>query len=380
MKDPLLDPEHVQFVDSVREFVDAEIIPNATAWDLEERYPQELLREFGRLGWLGVSVPETYGGSGGGSVLYALLCAELARGSAAIALGFYVHTALASSALVHLGDDRQRRQWLPDAMTGAKIGCWAYAEPNAGADVSTVTSTAVRDGDQYVLNGTKMYITNSPFADFMVVVAATNPELGLKGLSVFLVDADTPGVTVASPLKKLGMGASEMAEIVFDDCRIPAGNRLGPEEAGFIRALKVLTLGRIASAAFGVGLSRAALEESQAYCAERIQFGGPLTNNQFVRFTLADMATRLEAAWQLTMHTARLADGGLPHDREASMAKLFATETATWAAERTLHLCGAQGYMKESAAQRFYRDCKVLEIGEGTSEIQRETIARQLGA
>jgi alkylation response protein AidB-like acyl-CoA dehydrogenase len=211
------------------------------------------------------------------------------------------------------------------------------------------------------------------------VVAATDPGRGLKGLSVFVVDADTPGVTVSPPLEKLGMGASEMAEIVFADCRIPVDNRLGPEEAGFIRALKVLTLGRIASAAFGVGLSRAALQESQRYCAERIQFGGPLTANQFVRFTLADMATRQEAAWQLTLHTARLADAGLPHDREASMAKLFATEMATWACERTLHLCGAQGYMRESAAQRFYRDCKVLEIGEGTSEIQRETIARQLG-
>ncbi len=379
MTDPLMNPEHTQFLDSVRGFVDAEIIPNATAWDIEERYPQDLLREFGRLGWLGVAVPERYGGSGGGSVLYALLCAELARGSAAIALGFYVHTALAGSALVHLGDDAQRKRWLPDAMTGNRIGCWAYAEPNAGADVSTVATTATRDGDQYVLNGTKMYITNAPFADFMIVVARTDSNPGLKGLSVFVVDADTPGVTVATPLKKLGMGASEMAEIVFDGCRIPAGNRLGPEEAGFIRALKVLTLGRIASAAFGVGLSRAALQESKRYCAERIQFGGPLTDNQFVRFTLADMATRLEAAWQLTLHTARLADGGFAHDREASMAKLFATETATWACERTLHLCGAQGYMRESAAQRFYRDCKVLEIGEGTSEIQRETIARQLG-
>jgi alkylation response protein AidB-like acyl-CoA dehydrogenase len=213
----------------------------------------------------------------------------------------------------------------------------------------------------------------------MVVVAATNPSKGLKGLSVFVVDAHTAGVTVSAPLKKLGMGASEMAEIIFDDCRIPVTNRLGTEEAGFIRALKVLTLGRIASAAFGVGLGRAALQESQRYCTDRIQFGAPLTANQFVRFTLADMATRLEAAWQLTLHSARLADANQPHDREASMAKLFATETATWACERTLHLCGAQGYMRESAAQRFYRDCKVLEIGEGTSEIQRETIARQLG-
>lgn len=378
MNDPLLSAEQLQFVDSVRRFVDAEIVPNATAWDLEERYPQALLEEFGRLGWLGVAVPEAYGGSGGGAVLYALLCAELARGSAAIALGFYVHTALAAAALVHLGDDDQRRVWLPEAMTGRRIGCWAYAEPNAGADVSTVATTAVRDGDQYVLNGSKLYITNSPFADFMVVVAATNPTLGLKGLSVFVVDADTPGVTVTRPLEKLGMGASEMAGIVFADCRIPVSNRLGPEETGFIRALKVLTLGRIASAAFGVGLGRAALEESVRYTSDRIQFGGPLTGQQFVRFTLADMATRLEAAWQLTLHAARLADAGLAHDSEASMAKLHATETATWAAERALHLCGAQGYMKESAAQRFYRDCKVLEIGEGTSEIQRETIARHL--
>ncbi|MEZ5551834.1 MAG: acyl-CoA dehydrogenase family protein [Pseudomonadales bacterium] len=372
----MLEPEQLQFVESVRGFVEAEILPKATAWDLQERYPQELLREFGRLGWLGVAVPEQFGGSGGGCVLYALLCAELARGSAAIALGFYVHTALASAALLHLGDDEQRRRWLPDAVAGNRIGCWAYAEPNAGADVASVSTRAVRDGDHYVLNGTKMYITNSPFADFMVVVAATGT--GLKGLSVFVVNADTPGVKIGKHMQKLGMGASEMAEIVFEQCRIPAANRLGPEQAGFIRALKVLTLGRIASAAFGVGLGRAATEEAQRYCQDRIQFGQPLIANQFVRFTLADMATRVEASWQLTLHAARLADSGGAHDREASMAKLFATESATWACERALHLCGAQGYMRASVAQRLYRDCKVLEIGEGTSEIQRETIARHM--
>jgi hypothetical protein len=379
MNNPLLSSEQTQFVESARRFVDAEIVPNATSWDLAESYPRELFGKFAELGWLGIGVPEEYGGSGSNSLLYALLCSELARGSAGIALGFYVHTALASSALVHLGDDEQCRRWLPNAVSGNKVGCWAYAEPNAGADVSSVTTRASRDGDEYVLNGTKMYITNSPFADFMIVVATTQPDLGLKGMSVFVVDADTPGVAVNTPLKKLGMGASEMAEIIFDDCRIPEANRLGPEEGGFIRALKVLTLGRIASAAFGVGLGRAALQEAQSYCSQRVQFGGPLVKNQFIRFTLADMATRLEAAWQLTLHTAELADAGQPHDQQASMAKLFATETCTWACERALHLCGAQGYMKDSAAQRFYRDCKVLEIGEGTSEIQRETIARHLG-
>jgi alkylation response protein AidB-like acyl-CoA dehydrogenase len=379
MTELLLSDEQVQFAESARVFIDSEIVPHATSWDLQETYPKDMLKKFGDLGWLGVTVPEEFGGSGGGSVMYALLCAELARGSAGVALGFYVHTALASSALVHLADEDQRKRWLPDTVTGEKIGCWAYAEPNAGADVSTVTTRAVRDGDEYVINGSKMYITNAPFADFMIVVAMTNPDLGLKGISIFYVESDTPGVSVKAPLKKLGMGASEMAEIVFEECRIPAENRLGPEEAGLIRALKVLTLGRIASAAFGVGLGRAAMHEAKNYCQERVQFGGPLTANQFVRFTIADMATRLEASWQLCLHSARLADAGQPHDQEASMAKLYATETCTWVCERALHLCGAQGYMKESPVQRFYRDCKVLEIGEGTSEIQRETIFRQLG-
>jgi len=380
MNDPTLAPEEIQFRESVRKFVAREITPHATRWDLDEKYPQELLREFGKLGWLGIAFPEEYGGSGGGSVLYALLCSELAEGSAAIALGAYVHAALASAGIFYLGTEEQKKRLLPAALSGQKIGCWAYAEPGAGADVSSVSTRAIRDGDEYVINGTKLYITNSTFADFMVVSVSTDPGKGLKGMSLFLVEADNPGVTVGKPLKKLGMGASEMAEIVFDDCRVPAAAMLGPEHFGFVQALKVLTLGRIASAAFGVGLGRAALAEALNYTSQRVQFGGPLTRQQFIRFTLADMATRLEAAWQLTLHSARLADAGLPHDCEASMAKLFASETATWAAERTLHLCGAQGYMRESAPQRFYRDCKVLELGEGTSEIQRETIARTLGA
>ncbi len=379
MNDPLLDSDAQQFQETVRAFTAKEITPFATKWDLEETYPKELFKKFGELGWLGISFPEEYGGSGGGSVLYAILCAELSKGSAAICLGLYVHTALASSALLHLGNEDQKRAYLPGAMKGEKVGCWAYAEPNAGADVSSVQTRATRDGNDYVLNGSKMYITNSPFADFMIVVASTDPDAGLRGLSLFIVDADTPGVTVNASLKKLGMGASEMAEIVFEDCRIPEAARLGPEEGGFFQALLVLTLGRIASAGLAVGLGTAAMEEAHEYCTNRVQFGRPLLKQQFVRFTLADMATKLEAAWQLTLHTARLVDGGLPHDKQASMAKLFASEACTEICERALHLCGAQGFMKESAAQRFYRDCKVLELGEGTSEIQRETIARQLG-
>ncbi len=380
MSEALLSEEAVAFQEQVRLFVEREIAPQAQRWDHEERYPRELFKKLGDLGWLGTAFPESVGGSGGGSVLYAVLCAELARGSAAVALGLYVHTALASSAVLHLGNDEQRQRILPPALRGEQVGCWAYAEAGAGADVASVATRAVRQGDDYVLDGSKLYITNAPFADFMVVVASTEPERGLKGLSLFLVERGRQGVQTGKPMQKLGMGASEMSEIVFDACRVPASNLLGREGTGFLEAMRVLTLGRIAAASFGVGLGRAALEAALAHTRERVQFGKPLTKQQFVRFTLADMATRLEAAWQLTLGAARLVDAGEPHDKEASMAKLFASETATWACERALHLCGAQGYMRESPAQRFYRDCKVLELGEGTSEIQRETIARCLGA
>lgn len=378
MSDALLGSEEAQFRDAVRAFVAREVAPHAAAWDRAERYPRELFARLGELGWLGTAFPEGVGGSGGGSVLYALLCTELARGSAGAALGVYVHTALACAAVLHLGGDEQRRRILPPALRGARIGCWAYAEPGAGADVASVGTRARRDGDWYVIDGSKLYITNATFADFAVVVASTAPERGVKGLSLFVVDLPTAGVRVGAPMEKLGMGASETAEIVFDGCRVPASALLGREGTGFVEALKVLTLGRIAAAAFGVGLGRAALEAALAHARERVQFGGPLIRQQFVRFTIADMATRIEAAWQLTLHAARLADAGRPHATEASMAKLLSSETCTWACERALHLSGAQGYMRASAVQRFFRDCKVLELGEGTSEIQRETIARAL--
>jgi len=379
VNDALLTDDQRQFRDAVRVFVEREITPHATRWDLAETYPLELFPQLGKLGWLGTAFPEGVGGAGGGAVHYALMCAELARGSAAVALGIYVHTALAAAALLHLGDEAQQRRFLAPMLRGEKIGCWAYAEAGAGADVSTVATRARREGEEYVLDGAKLYITNAPFADVMVVVAASAPGQGMKGLSLFIVERGTPGVAVGAPLRKLGMGASPMAEIVFDGCRVPAANRLGAENQGFLRALKVLSLGRVASAAFGVGLGQAALDAAAAYARERVQFGQAIAKHQFVRFTLAEIATRLEAAWQLTLHAARLIDAGSPFDREASMAKLFASETCTWACERALHLSGAQGYMRESPAQRFYRDCKVLELGEGTSEVQREMIARSLG-
>ncbi len=374
-----LTDEEVQFRDSVRAFVDRNVVPNATRWDIGERYPHELFAQAGALGWLGVGFPEEVGGSGGGSVMSAILNAELTRGSAAISLGLYVHSMLATAAIFHLGTVEQKARYMPPALAGRKVGCWGYAEPGAGADISRVQTRARREGSDYVLNGAKIYITNATFADFMVIVAVTEPGQGLKGMSLFIVERGMPGVAVGAPFRKLGMGASEMAEITFADTRVPQENRLGPEHTGFIAALKVLSLGRIASAATAVGLGWAALEEALRYTASRVQGDKPITSHQFVRFTLADMAARIEAAWRLTLHAARLVDAGGEFDCAAAMAKLFATETCTHVCERALHLCGAQGYMRESAAQRFYRDCKVLELGEGTSEIQRETIFRHIG-
>ncbi len=383
MTDPaaaLLGPEEAAWRDAVRAFAEREVAPQAQRWDEQAAYPRELFARLGELGWLGTGFPEDEGGAGGGPVEYAILCRELAHGSAAVALGVYVHTALACAAVLRLGSAELRRAILPRALRGEIVGCWAYAEAGAGADAATVSTRARRDGDAYVLEGAKLYITNAPFADFAVIVACTEPDRGLRGLSLFLLERDTPGLSFGGPMRKLGMSASETGEIVLDGCRVPAEARLGEEGSGFLQALEVLTLGRIAAASFAVGLGGAALDAALAHARERMQFGGPLMRQQFVRFTLADVATRLEAAWQLTLAAARLAAAGEEHSQLASMAKLFATETCTWACERALHLQGAQGYMLESAAQRFYRDCKVLELGEGTSEIQRETIARGLGA
>lgn len=375
----LLSAEEADWQDAVRAFAEREVAPRAAQWEEQGRYPRELFGRLGELGWLGTAFPEGCGGSGGGPVEYAILCAELARGSAGTALGIYVHTALACAAILHLGSEAQRVALLPPALAGRRVGCWAYAEAGGGADAAAVATRARSDDDGYVLDGAKLYITNAPLADFAVVVASTSPGRGLKGLSLFVVELDAPGVRVGPPMRKLGMGPSEMAEIVFDGCRVAGDSLLGAEGRGFLQAMDVLTLGRIAAASFACGLGRAALESALGYTSVRVQFGAPLARKQFVRFTLADLATRLEAAWQLTLAAARLAQAGRPHSQQASMAKLLATETCTWACERALHLQGAQGQMLESAAQRFYRDCKVLEIGEGTSEIQRETIARAMG-
>ncbi len=364
---------------TLREFVAKEIAPIAAACDAEERYPLELFPRLGELGYLGLRFPEEVGGSGGSNLDYAILCEELAYGSAGIALGIYVHMALACAALEAFGNATLKKTWLLPALRGEKIGAWAFAEAGAGSDAGAVATRAVADGDGYVLDGSKLFITNGPIADFLVVVASTAPEQRLKGLSLFLVERDRPGFRVAGSLSKLGVRASEMAELVFEGCRVPRENLIGRENRGFLDALRTLTLGRIASAAFATGVARAAFEATVKYAGERVQFGKPIGSFQAVRFGIADMAVQIDAARLLCHRAAIAADRGLPHGREANMAKLFATEACTRIVERALHYHGAAGFMSESPIQRFYRDCKVFELGEGSSELQRDMIARELG-
>ncbi len=374
-----LSDEQRELQRTLKEFVAKEIEPIAAACDAEERYPLDLFSKLGELGYLGLRFPEEAGGSGGTNLDYAILCEELAYGSAGIALGIYVHVALACAALEAYGSEDLKKTWLTPGLRGEKIGAWAFAEAGAGSDAGSIATRAVADGDDYVLNGSKLFITNGPIADFLVVVASTAPEQRLKGLSLFLVERDRPGFRVAGSLSKLGVRASEMAELVFEDCRVPRENLLGREHRGFLDSLRTLTLARIAPAAFATGRARAAFDATLAHAGERVQFGQPIGSFQAVRFGVADMATQIEAARLLCHRAAIAADRGLPHGRESNMAKLFATETCTRVVERALHYNGAAGFMSESPIQRFYRDCKVFELGEGSSELQRDMIAREIG-
>ena len=364
---------------ALRSFVSKEIAPIAAHCDAEERYPVDLFRRLGGLGYLGLGFPEGIGGSGGSTLDYSILCEELAYGSGGIALGIYVHMALACAALEAFGSDELKGTWLPPALRGERIGAWAFAEAGAGSDAGSISTRAVADGDTFVLDGSKLFITNGPIADFLIVVASTKPEKRLKGLSLFLVERDRPGFRVGSSLSKLGVRASEMAELVFEGCRVPSANLVGRLDRGFLDVLATLTLGRIASAAFAIGVARAAYEATLVHAGARVQFGQTIGSFQAVRFGIADMAVQIEAARLLCHRAAIAADRGLPHAREASMAKLHATEACTRVVERALHYHGASGFMSDSPIQRYYRDCKVFELGEGSSELQRNMIARELG-
>jgi len=361
----------------VARFTAAEITPNATAWDQtdpDNSYPMQLFTRLGELGWLGVGFNESLGGSGGGPVDRCILFEELAYGSAGAALGLYVHTALAAGALANIADRELAERFVPGMLAGTTTGAWAYAEPDSGADVTQVRLAARRDGDSFVLNGSKMYITNATFADVILVVVRTSGEPGkLGGLSVLAIDGNSEGLTRSS-MHKLGMRPSELAELHFENCVVPADRLVGELDKGFRQCLAVLSQGRVFAGALALGLGRAALDTTIAHVGTREQFGGPLAAKQVVRATIADMTTRLRTVRHLVYSAAEKLETGEDYDTDASIAKLVASETATWVSERCLHLHGAQGFMLESPAQRFYRDCKINEWGEGANELQREMI------
>ena len=379
MLDLSLTDEQEAFRDALRKFAQKEIAPLVDACEEKEEYPQFIFKKLGELGYLGARFPEEFGGSGGDSMYSVIMSEELGYVSPAIYLGIYVHLYLSMSAILFFGNTAQKEKYLVPGIRGDMIGAWAFAEPGAGSDPGAMVTRAQRDNQDFIINGNKMFITNGTFANFVVVTAVTDFARGMKGISLFIVDKETPGFSVSKKLKKMGMKASEAAELVFEDCRVPAANMLGQEDTGFLTAMGTLTEGRIVAAAFAVGMARAAYDAALNYAKTRIQFGRPIGKFQGIQWMLADMATQIEAAKLLTYQAAWLASQNADHIKESSMAKLFATETSSKVCSQAVQIHGGYGFMDEYPVSIFYRDCKLLEIGEGTSQIHRNTIAKCIG-
>jgi butyryl-CoA dehydrogenase len=364
--------------DTARDLATKEILPRAAEIDRAHQFPRALVNRLGELGLLGVMVPEAWGGAGMDAVSYALALEEISRACASTGVIMSVQNSLVCAPIVTHGTDAQRARWLPDLATGKKIGCFALSEPEAGSDAAAQRTSAVKNGDGWVLNGTKNFITNAPAADVMLVAANTSPGKGSKGISVFLVPTDGPGVKIGKPDDKLGIRAAVSAQVFLTDCAVGADALLGAEGEGFKIAMKALDGGRIGIAAQAVGIARAAFEDAVRYAQERKTFGQPIADHQAIQFKLADMSTEIEAARLLLWRAAAKKDAGGRYTREAAMAKLFASEVANRVAKEAVQVFGGYGYLADFPAERHYRDAKITEIYEGTSEIQRLVIASSL--
>ncbi len=363
---------------TVREFAEAEIRPHVMEWDESQHFPMDLLPKLAELGLMGIQFPEQYGGSGMSAVDYCICIEEIARVCPAIALSVAAHNGLCTSHISMFGSDAQKAEFLPRLVSGKVLGAWGLTEAGAGSDAAGMRTTAVRQGQGWVLNGAKNFITHGAIGGVMVVIAVTDRTKGHRGISAFIVEHGTPGMAAGKKGNKLGMRASDTSEVVFQDCRIPAARLLGEEGQGFINTLQVLDSGRIGIAALSVGLAQGAYEAALGYAKERRQFGQPIAAFQAIRWKLADNATRIEAARLLTYRAAHLKDRGARTTGESSMAKLFASEIAVKAADDCVQIHGGYGFVKDYPAEKYFRDVKLLTIGEGTSEIQRLVIARQL--
>src|SRR5580765_8121353 len=360
---------------TVREFAEAEIRPHVMEWDESQHFPMELLPKLADLGLMGIQFAEEFGGSAMSAVEYCICIEELARVCPAIALSVAAHNGLCTSHIAMFGSAAQKAEFLPRLVRGEVLGAWGLTEAGAGSDAASMRTTAARQGQCWVLNGSKSFITHGSIGGIMVVTDRTK---GHRGISAFVVEHGTPGMRAGKKENKLGMRASDTSEVVFDDCRVPAEHLLGEEGQGFINTLQVLDAGRIGIAALSVGLAQGAYEAALRYAKERRQFGQPIAAFQAIQWKLADNATRIEAARLLTYRAAYLKDRGVRTTRESSMAKLFASEIAVKAADDCVQIHGGYGFVKDYPAEKFFRDVKLLTIGEGTSEIQRLVIARQL--
>ncbi|MBA1194914.1 acyl-CoA dehydrogenase [Pseudomonas entomophila] len=374
----LLSEEQQQITEAVRDFAQERLKPFAEHWDREHRFPREAIDQMAELGLFGMLVPEQWGGSDTGYVAYAAAVEEVAAGDGACSTIMSVHNSVGCVPILAFGNEDQKQRFLTPLAQGTLIGAFALTEPHAGSDASSLKTRARREGDHYVINGSKQFITSGQQAGLVIVFAVTDPSAGKRGISAFIVPTDTPGYTVARVEEKLGQHASDTCHLVFEDMRVPVVNRLGEEGEGYRIALANLEGGRIGIAAQSVGMARAAFEVARDYARERQSFGKPLFEHQAVAFRLADMATRIAVARQMVLHAAALRDAGRPALIEASMAKLFASEMAEGVCSDALQTLGGYGYLNDFPLARIYRDVRVCQIYEGTSDIQRMVIARNL--
>jgi alkylation response protein AidB-like acyl-CoA dehydrogenase len=373
-----LDDEQLQLRKSVREFAEREILPHVMEWDEAAKFPMDTVKELGKMGLLGVIFPAEYGGADMGYVEYVIAIEELSRVDGSVGIIVAAHTSLGSNHIFIAGSEEQKRKYIPKLATGEFIGAWGLTEPGSGSDAGGARCSAVKRGDRWILNGTKTFITNGTYADVYTVVAVTDKTAHTHGLSAFIVEKGTKGFRPGKKENKLGLRASDTAELIFEDCEIPAENLLGKEGDGFIDAMRVLDGGRISIAALGLGMAQGAYEAALKYSKQRKQFGQAISEFQAIQWKLADMATEIDAARLLTMRSAWLKDNGMKTTLESSMAKLYTSEVAVRAANEGVQIHGGYGFIKDYPAEKFYRDVKLCTIGEGTSEIQRLVISRQI--
>jgi hypothetical protein len=371
-------PEQIQLRREVREFATAEIAPHVMEWDENQIFPLEVIKKLGQLGYMGAIFPEEYGGAGLGYVEYAIIIEELSRVDGSVGIIVAAHTSLCSNHIYKAGTEEQKQKYLTKLAAGEWIGCWSLTEPEAGSDAAGTRTTAVRDGDCWVINGSKTFTTNAHYADVCVGMAMTDRAAARHGISAFILEKDTPGFRPGKKENKLGLRASATGEVIFSNCRLPQSQMLGKQGEGFVDSLRILDGGRVSIAALSIGMAQGAYDAALKYAKLRKQFGRPISEFQAIQHKLVDMAMKIDASRLLTYRAARMIDAGKRVTRESAMAKLFSSEAAVWIANEAVQIHGGYGFIKDYPVEKFYRDVKLCTIGEGTSEIQRLVIARQL--